>query len=1003
MKLYKIIGVLGLLFVVLVGLASAQNDRDGDGLPDTRDQCPDAAGALANNGCPPSDFAPNPQTDSDRDGIPDSSDACPQQAGLAEWGGCPDTDSDRIPDIRDNCPTVAGVVENNGCPAAPPPNNPVPSADTDNDGIPDTEDVCPAEAGYREWNGCADVDGDGLTTQYDACPTVAGPRENGGCPSAGANPTPSLTPTSIVGPRTEAQPVASTATRTPRPTLPESGCYVMTQAEIGVNVRPSRSTDGTPVGSLSPYEVYAAEGVVDGWVFFGEGRWGAAEVLQVSPNCPELNPTEVDQLTDASAQGNNLVCGHFYAQFQNISGEDHQALLVKFPDAALGPAENGTWNHWGPMPISTGETVIVEKTLYLQPDTDFDYLLAGPYGTSFAVIGTVSFLPVQPYNCQPPDTSACYFAVLSIDNSTPYYVPIEFVIQPYLFPYPAEPHVTSAPPAQYSEVVVYQWSTWVYEPDSFVPPMFLTLGYNNLLLDITASEVQLDVNGDLCNNGGVSESEERPDAFVMTPGPSGLEERPTYNPLTDYRAVSQDALDGNLVCGHFQGTYQNNSAEPQVLLMMFPDAFSGLPEHGNWDHWGPSILDPGESITVDKKLFLAPDTDFDIFMRGYQLFTPIGGTTFEEVESNQCQLPMSICYYATLTVENLTDEFLDIRHHIRPQQFPINIDDPWTDGFGNSITVAPPSRTSELTIFQKSYWRYDPYEYQGYMPEAILLYDNALLNVTINEVGILAQATPNLKSVVTQNPQVESNGNCEPPITPVELAGLEVGAPTGLANDPDAYICFYFEQTFWNPTGVTHPTHTYQYILRDEVGIMDSLSEPFSGTVFSGTERFQDLRYVPITGSPQQAAVGTIDLIITAQSPEVVAIGPRYDAILDDSYCDSGVPPFTLNEAYGADVSNCQLLMLASVTYENLTDSHVTVDLYLTDAQIADIGLIGVAITEPSSNTWVPGEVASKTYLFIISPPEDGFPHYHLTPDADIPLSEFSVQLRAGHICGGEM
>lgn len=64
-------------------------DRDGDGVPDTQDRCPDT---------PP--------------GVP------------VDTSGCPlDSDGDGVPDYRDDCPdTPPGtVVDPNGCPMAPPP------------------------------------------------------------------------------------------------------------------------------------------------------------------------------------------------------------------------------------------------------------------------------------------------------------------------------------------------------------------------------------------------------------------------------------------------------------------------------------------------------------------------------------------------------------------------------------------------------------------------------------------------------------------------------------------------------------------------------------------------------------------------------------------------------------------------------------------------------------------------------------------------------------------
>ena len=50
-----------------------QADRDGDGIPDTSDDCPDIKGKLAFGGCP----------DSDDDGIGDQEDACPDLAAVS--------------------------------------------------------------------------------------------------------------------------------------------------------------------------------------------------------------------------------------------------------------------------------------------------------------------------------------------------------------------------------------------------------------------------------------------------------------------------------------------------------------------------------------------------------------------------------------------------------------------------------------------------------------------------------------------------------------------------------------------------------------------------------------------------------------------------------------------------------------------------------------------------------------------------------------------------------
>ena len=55
--------------------------------------------------------------DADGDGIPDSEDECPSVYGKGPEG-CPgfDTDKDGVPDAKDVCPQTVGVIENDGCP-----------------------------------------------------------------------------------------------------------------------------------------------------------------------------------------------------------------------------------------------------------------------------------------------------------------------------------------------------------------------------------------------------------------------------------------------------------------------------------------------------------------------------------------------------------------------------------------------------------------------------------------------------------------------------------------------------------------------------------------------------------------------------------------------------------------------------------------------------------------------------------------------------------------------
>lgn len=143
-------------------------DRDLDSIPDKDDNCPDEFGPKENNGCP--------WGDRDADGVLDNVDECPDVPGPEENNGCPwgDIDGDGVTDNIDECDTIPGPAENNGCPWG----------DRDEDGVLDNVDKCPDEAGPVENNGCpwGDRDGDGVKDNEDRCPDVPGPADNGGCP-----------------------------------------------------------------------------------------------------------------------------------------------------------------------------------------------------------------------------------------------------------------------------------------------------------------------------------------------------------------------------------------------------------------------------------------------------------------------------------------------------------------------------------------------------------------------------------------------------------------------------------------------------------------------------------------------------------------------------------------------------------------------------------------------------------------------------------------------------
>lgn len=115
-----------------------------------------------------------PPKDRDGDGIVDAEDDCPDVAGLASLKGCPDKDGDGLTDAKDKCPDVAGLARYQGCPIP----------DTDKDGINDENDKCVTVPGVARYQGCPvpDGDGDGVNDEEDKCPTTPGPASNYGCP-----------------------------------------------------------------------------------------------------------------------------------------------------------------------------------------------------------------------------------------------------------------------------------------------------------------------------------------------------------------------------------------------------------------------------------------------------------------------------------------------------------------------------------------------------------------------------------------------------------------------------------------------------------------------------------------------------------------------------------------------------------------------------------------------------------------------------------------------------
>src|SRR5215468_4639556 len=175
---------IGIVFEPSIG------DRDGDGIKDDLDKCPDAPEDF--DGFQDEDGCPDP--DNDHDGIPDELDKCPDIPGVAAHDGCPegnpgDRDGDGIPDELDKCPDdpedFDGFQDEDGCP----------DPDNDRDGILDVDDLCPNEPedfdGFEDHDGCPDPDNDHdrIPDKDDKCPnepeTYNGYQDEDGCPDRG--------------------------------------------------------------------------------------------------------------------------------------------------------------------------------------------------------------------------------------------------------------------------------------------------------------------------------------------------------------------------------------------------------------------------------------------------------------------------------------------------------------------------------------------------------------------------------------------------------------------------------------------------------------------------------------------------------------------------------------------------------------------------------------------------------------------------------------------------
>jgi outer membrane protein OmpA-like peptidoglycan-associated protein len=183
----------GRLFVGFI-FEPGMGDRDGDGIKDDVDKCPDDPEDY--DGFEDEDGCPDP--DNDQDGIPDELDSCPNEPetynGYKDEDGCPDSvvrdrDGDGIPDDVDKCPDEPedfdGFEDEDGCP----------DPDNDKDGILDKVDLCPNDPedfdGFEDEDGCPDPDNDHdrIPDKLDKCPnepeTYNGFEDEDGCPDKG--------------------------------------------------------------------------------------------------------------------------------------------------------------------------------------------------------------------------------------------------------------------------------------------------------------------------------------------------------------------------------------------------------------------------------------------------------------------------------------------------------------------------------------------------------------------------------------------------------------------------------------------------------------------------------------------------------------------------------------------------------------------------------------------------------------------------------------------------
>ncbi|MEL6123886.1 MAG: GEVED domain-containing protein, partial [Bacteroidota bacterium] len=163
--------------VIAQAPCATTGDRDGDGICDDIDPCPDT-------------FNPSPR-DTDRDGVFDACDNCPTSpnADQKDTDGdgigdacdtCKDDDDDGICDDEDNCPGIRdGALCDDGNPCTI--NDIIDFdcrcrgqiLDTDGDGVCDAEDACPGEDDTRDYDQDNNPDGCDDDPACTTCGTIS--------------------------------------------------------------------------------------------------------------------------------------------------------------------------------------------------------------------------------------------------------------------------------------------------------------------------------------------------------------------------------------------------------------------------------------------------------------------------------------------------------------------------------------------------------------------------------------------------------------------------------------------------------------------------------------------------------------------------------------------------------------------------------------------------------------------------------------------------------------